>query len=311
MIKITISDQIKNELEQSHWDDVFINWTTSLKQTLKVASNQTIIRKHPKLKAFLFNKDMTINTNNIKKLILGNKRQLELIIPQIGIVNEKTIHENIFCYENFAGRKYARVLLEKLNVRVCPYCNRQYTFTLNKSGTKPQFDHYFPKSLYPYLSLSLYNLIPSCSICNQAKSDFDTAAEPLLYPFDDEFGHDVKFETKLIENDFSHWMGIGENFNVTIEPLINKYKSANEKLHLTDLYNMHKDYIRDIIRNAIIYTDDKIEELLNQFPTLFASKYDVLNSIFMTYIDKDDWGKRPLAKLTHDIYEEFKIMKRN
>lgn len=32
-----------------------------------------------------------------------------------------------------------------------------------------QFDHFYDKSDYPYLSMSLYNLIPSCSSCNHQK----------------------------------------------------------------------------------------------------------------------------------------------
>lgn len=44
-----------------------------------------------------------------------------------------------------------------------------------------------------------------------------------------------------------------------------------------------------------------------QFPELFQSKTEVLNSIFSINIEKESWGELPLSKLTHDIYEEFKI----
>ncbi len=53
-----------------------------------------------------------------------------------------------------------------LNIEVCPYCNRQYIFTVmvHKKGmhkgnkeciTRPEIDHYYPKSMYPYLSCNL------------------------------------------------------------------------------------------------------------------------------------------------------------
>jgi hypothetical protein len=84
--------------------------------------------------------------------------------------------------------------------------------------------------------------------------------------------------------------------------------NLNEHMKIGLLYEQHKDYVKDIIRNAVIYNDSRINELLEQFPSIFDSKNDVLNSIFMTYIDKDNWGKRTLSKLTHDIYEEYKIM---
>ena len=58
----------------------------------------------------------------------------------------------------------------------CTYCNRQYTFTIGRKHTnnkmvskiKPQFDHWFAHKQYPLLSLSYYNLIPSCSVCNSS-----------------------------------------------------------------------------------------------------------------------------------------------
>lgn len=80
---------------------------------------------------------------------------------------------------------------------VCTYCNRQYTFTVIKdlkNGkrenddsriARPALDHWFPESLYPIMSLSFYNLIPSCTICNSsAKGDalfkFETHIHPYL-----------------------------------------------------------------------------------------------------------------------------------
>ena len=63
--------------------------------------------------------------------------------------------------------------IQSLGIRSCPYCNRQFTFSitvsrLKKDGKtltlktiKPELDHFFPKSKYPYLAISLYNLIPS------------------------------------------------------------------------------------------------------------------------------------------------------
>lgn len=34
-----------------------------------------------------------------------------------------------------------------------------------------KLDHFYPKSLYPFFALSLYNLIPVCGTCNLVKSD--------------------------------------------------------------------------------------------------------------------------------------------
>jgi len=46
--------------------------------------------------------------------------------------------------ELFYNRKFGKWLAKKLDVRTCPYCNRQYTFTV-EVGTRdirPEFDHF-------------------------------------------------------------------------------------------------------------------------------------------------------------------------
>lgn len=42
-----------------------------------------------------------------------------------------------------------------------------------------------------------------------------------------------------------------------------------------------------------------------QFPELFSSEEELQGLVFMSDLRKDNWGKRPLAKLTHDIYVEL------
>ena len=65
-------------------------------------------------------------------------------------------------------------------IRICPYCNAETVYAYkvgagigrNAKGLgrfrilKSSFDHYFPKARYPFLAISLYNLIPSCTRCN-------------------------------------------------------------------------------------------------------------------------------------------------
>ena len=63
--------------------------------------------------------------------------------------------------------------LKPLDWSVCPYCNRNFiaNFEEDKEGvarTRVSFhmDHFYPKSKFPYLALSVYNLLPSCPTCN-------------------------------------------------------------------------------------------------------------------------------------------------
>lgn len=306
MIKINITSEVKEEIEKLHYNDI----KSKLNEKIYKMFGQP---KYMKLLDYLYDKSNNLNENKLKKIILGNKKDLIEVIDFIGEIKLENKDEFDNLYSNFTNRKWSKALLEKLDVNVCPYCNRQYTFTLKNDGVRPQFDHYFPKGNYSYLSVSLYNLIPSCSICNSKKHDLNTYREEneLFYPYEDEFGYDVVFETEIKDYDFLCWTGESDNFEIKLkcknDSLIRKINNTKDQLKLELLYEKHKDYVKDIIRNATIYNDSRINELLEQFPEVFRSKDEVINSIFMNYIKKDDWEKRPLAKLTHDIYDEYKI----
>ena len=61
------------------------------------------------------------------------------------------------------------VFVENINIKTCPYCNRNYIFIYDKGKIRPEIDHFFPKSKYPYFAMSYFNLIPCCHICNHTK----------------------------------------------------------------------------------------------------------------------------------------------
>ncbi|MCH5228243.1 MAG: hypothetical protein J1F16_10610 [Muribaculaceae bacterium] len=99
-----------------------------------------------------------------------------------------------FRYAKFRKSELNRLAL-MLNVKTCLYCNQQYTVAFGASPDSPleglklknvtaflQFDHFFDKSTYPLLSMSLYNLVPSCGVCNQKKSTkgYDLSVHPYV-----------------------------------------------------------------------------------------------------------------------------------
>ena len=67
-------------------------------------------------------------------------------IIEIGEIDEAKNEGFHKLYDNFTKRKLGKEWAELIGVKVCPYCNRSYIFTLKKSGIRPQYDHYFPKS---------------------------------------------------------------------------------------------------------------------------------------------------------------------
>lgn len=306
LIKIPLTNALKNEIEAHH-----IRLLDRLHIQEKIKRAELVISRSPELHSYLFSSTGEVNEGHYKELVLADKRKMEEIIRSVGVLNDdlgnqKKFSTSVFNYKSFSNSKGSLEFLQKLDVNVCPYCNRQYTFTLRRGGSRPQFDHYFPKNQYPYLAVSLYNLIPSCGLCNQCKSTLDTFHTSILYPYDDEFGDEVLFHTEPVNNDISYWTGSNSDFNLVINNKAGtKADNAIRHFHLEELYKLHKDYVRDIIRNASLYSEDRVDELLKNFPELFRDRNDVIGGLFMNYYEHEEWGKRPLAKLTHDIFNEF------
>ena len=255
----------------------------------------------------------TLDDTKIENLLLGEIDSLRSSIQEIGqITDDNVTIEFERLYKNFTNRKLGGQWAEKIGVKICPYCNRNYIFTLSNSKVRPQYDHFFPKSLYPYLALSMYNLVPCCAICNIAKLKFDTygssiSEENFFYPFTDAYGKQFTFQIANGDN-INSWLGIAEEYNLTIasDPsvsprLIQKQSLATEKLNLIKLYNKHSDYVRDIVRTAYVYNEEYFQSLVASYPVLFSSVSEAKNFVYMNYLDEKDWDKRVLAKLTHDI----------
>lgn len=325
MIKIQLDNVTKTELISMHLNDAK-KAKTGLFNILQEKKIKSFLKhKHYKIYTFFYEPSGELNKSKIEKLLLADKSQMVKYISILGkyhpndpkdVKASNELIDNIFKYDSFSKRKVAYDIMKKMDVRVCPYCNRQYTVTLKNHKVRPQFDHYFPKSEYPYLALTLFNLVPSCSICNLSKSSLDTDIDPILYPFDEEFGEEIIFCTKIHEgvSITKYLHGLTDEFDVKIANpkgiMTAKVNKQVNVLHLEDLYNEHKDYIQDIAKNHYINSEKRADELLTIYPLLFRSKIEVMNTFYMNDIRKDNWGNRPLSKLTKDICDELEIQKK-
>ena len=164
MIKIDLKDSQKQQIEEKLM--AFIEHNKIFEKIQKLASyldvekfnNTAELLKKIDLNFFLiFGKQSLqecidefeganltdVSKNNIKK------DKLKLIIAN-GPKGKRLPGFHYF-YKKFSDSDEAYDILKIINATVCPYCNRQYTFTVRKGKLKsrPQFDHYFPKSLSP------------------------------------------------------------------------------------------------------------------------------------------------------------------
>ena len=118
-----------------------------------------------------FKRNKTFRYKEIAKIIKKNLglsfKKLLILKPDeiINLINstpisfsaaDKKIMEDL--YKNFRSSISSKNLLEKINLNVCPYCNRNFIFNFNKNDSKEataQLVHFFYKWKYSYLCVSL------------------------------------------------------------------------------------------------------------------------------------------------------------
>lgn len=195
-------------------------------------------------------------------------------------------------------------LVDRLKIRVCPYCNRNYTFTVAKTKSpkvRAQFDHFFPKKKFPMFALCFYNLIPACPICNKLKGEQIIS----FNPYQEGFPFNQKFVLSDGINDLS-WVHPASKLKIS---LINSDDNLNNKqLLLEQLYQQHEDIAKDIILKAQAYNDDYYDGIISSFQGAGYSKDYINTLIWGTYINDVQFGERPFSKFTKDILDQIGII---
>lgn len=226
----------------------------------------------------------------------------------------------------FIDKWGAYELVSELGVRVCPYCNRQFISILNvKSGkTRPELDHFYPKSEYPFFALSLFNLIPSCHVCNsnfkgkKNTSGLGHTIKECLNPYDRGFENELVFKIEgvkdnldyLIDNNLDFQIKLEKNQNINLDAdIVNKAEENKCLFHLEELYNQnHKDYVQELIWKRRVYNEGYIQELIDDWRGLFENEDEIKRLIVGNYTEIDDYSKRVLAKFTKDIAIDLGIL---
>lgn len=277
------------ELKQICRDDGIMGFSNKDKSNLAnhIINNCTLIRN-------------TNNFNNkLKFRILESK--INTILVEIFTDFYESKWDDI---ENYS--RYDFVI--KHGLKSCPYCNRNYIFIVDKDGSKlrPEIDHFYPKSIYPFLAMSFYNLIPSCQICNHTKKDKDAFIDKLKSPYEINF-YDFKFKYKP-KNITFYQIKKSKYTQKRFDIILSKTNSVetNDKyFKLKLLYEQHKDVVLDLLLKKTIYTRSYIMELKTNF--LFTDD-EIYRFLFCNYLKDKDLHKRPLSKLVRDISEDIGLL---
>lgn len=211
----------------------------------------------------------------------------------------------IFKYEGGFERKTSPYstydLANNLNVNTCVYCNRIYTKTVFNPHkiTRPEFDHWYPKSIYPLLALSFYNLIPSCHICNSSvKSSAKMNTTDFLHPY---IPQDIDLK-------FSYWIEDVNKYMFHIKRAFpSKEHNTIRAFKIEEIYETHRDEINDLVRLRRLYSIDYLLKLKSLLKTVDGnvSMEEIYRLAFGTHYNEENFSKRPLSKMKKDILEEL------
>lgn len=292
---------------------------------IKIEGNSAKIQKCKDiLEAFFFNKFYFDELSHYYK---------SQYVGVNGKINAQSQEYFLRKYNNFRNSQGAK-FVKALNVNICPYCNRSYLelYTCKDNGKlkkyfKGELDHYYSKSKYPYLALCIFNLIPSCKVCNHEKLDEDIR---VIYPYRNEKEEccrfkiseltdkdifDITFRNKIADldkkkYDITYLQGTSDNFKVEIEATNDKYKKVVDNsikcFNLDKKYNSSKNYIKCILRRNYIYNESYVNSLYNSFGEYFESKDEVKKVLFDSEFKDSEFDNRPLSKLTFDIIQSIK-----
>lgn len=201
------------------------------------------------------------------------------------------------------------IYMRKLEIKSCVYCNAQYTATVHVDNDKMlgayQIDHYKPKSLYPFLCISFFNLQPCCANCNLWKSD--KSIEFNLYTTNT--SEIDPFNFSLTKESIINYMLYQDVNKLKIQlDSPNNTLLANHKaiFHTQELYVNFNDEAEELLWKCKIYNNTYKELLLHQFVKLFPNKKQDIHRFLFGFYDKvADIHKRPLTKMKQDIYRQL------
>ena len=307
---------------QNILDDFFEIQKIEILKRIKAIKNQSTLKI--KKKKYRVTKQIKTlleefeDESKLKTLLLAKPDELIKIIQKYEAnqnlrkarYTKEALHKIL--YRIFVEYGYEKIdklqFIDNINLGSCPYCNRNYIFTTSKKGSiKPEIDHLYPKSLYPYLACSYFNLIPSCPTCNGfgAKEAKDTFyVYPILNPYTIK-PIDFRFSIKAKRVEFIDNVKEEQyNFN-DFEIDIYGNKANLDIFHLENLYKQHKDIVLELLIKKAYYPQSYIDELSN----FGFSQDEIYRYLFSNYNQDDDFHKRPLSKLIRDISQELGLLK--
>lgn len=196
-----------------------------------------------------------------------------------------------FIYKGVGWNAYK--LVGSYSLRICPYCHLHHVnYHSQKAGypkkleLRPPLDHFLPKSIYPYLAVSLYNLVPSCHQCNSSIKGDEDPSETMPHPFDTSVALDMSFTLKGsplgIAGVTHEELGLTVTGNSTWDEFATFF-------HLQERYQWYAPEVTDMLKR---------KQFRDESDTVVQS---LMRADFILGFDPLDYEKRALGICLRDI----------
>lgn len=291
------------------------------------------------LKKLFKNLDRIASANVDEMLAFIDEYQKEfptVVVKGKTVIDKKSnIYESvkkIFVDKGYEMDKFKEIIWKASKVKVCPYCNRIYIPFISveskdrtgkvkhkkptdkEDSIKGQLDHFFPKEKYPYLAISLYNLIPSCTYCNgtSSKGAKDPLDEKIVSPFFLKSHTGLRFFIERFNEGIVDLDKCPESIELGIDVKECPDMANNERIfHLKDVYSAHRDIAADIIAKFREWSPkpyiDSVEALLysQKYQTERTAVERRLRMYWGVPLTEDRLGERPISKFTLDLINDL------
>lgn len=247
--------------------------------------------KNPIIESYMDSKDEYDTMSSLKKLCNNIDKDLQEL---------NSLIKEFIDYDYLYGFEMRDKVIISSKIDICPYCGRQF-ITRFGDRSSADLDHFYPKKYLPLLSLSLYNFIPSCQICNSRFKN--QKIKKILYPFNDSYENNARFYYQYI----TPITDIHPKVEIKIENISkDRHFETDEDInlfHIEEVYQSHNTFISNLLYKKHIYDNltfkDGIKKLIPH--NLSDEELNVLIYGYSLDIKKDE--KRLLGKLVNDIYD--------
>ena len=217
---------------------------------------------------------------------------------------------------------------ELYTIKTCVYCNSAYinSYEISKGIKKRQFelDHFIPKAECPLFALSLYNLVPSCQVCNSRIKNsklyyVDIKISDVLeklFPTSKNYNYEESIKFRIIpckkiydkvQNGFAEFKDIADYFTIEFEKLNSDsqyYEKESDEENGFDILNRYKYHKKEFLSYI-----DKARKYPASYFLMWANKTslsdakDLYEAIFNSKLRDDE--KLIFKKIYNDIDSEL------